>query len=273
MTEALRLILGADMVTGVATLAVYVNLAGSLATLGVIVLRPMLRPLIGPKAAYELWTLPVVGASLALVFFLIQSPEERLTVPTPGGALVLAWALGAGLTAAVFAIAQARFARALRRGLTAPAVIGLISPRVVMPADDGRYTAEERELVRAHERQHIARKDTRAVALLALVRCLFWFNPLSHLAAGLLRLDQELACDAAVVMNRPEARARYAHALLKTQLAATPLPLGCYWPARGIHPLEVRLTQLKRTRNTGSEPRRRNGGVSVAVAAMDAIRP
>jgi beta-lactamase regulating signal transducer with metallopeptidase domain len=125
-------------------------------------------------------------------------------------------------------------------------VVGLISPRIVMPADDG-YEPEERALIRAHERAHVARKDPRAAALAAAFQCLCWFNPLAHLAAYLLRMDQELACDAAVIMGAPGARALYARTLLKTQLAATPLPFGCYWPARGAHPLEVRIGLLKRT--------------------------
>ena len=113
-----------------------------------------------------------------------------------------------------------------------------------MPPDDGRYTAAERALVRAHERAHIDRGDPRAVAGMALVRCLFWFNPLIHLAAHVARLDQELACDATVVRRLPGGRALYAQTLLKSQLADGPLPIGCHWPARGAHPLEVRIRAL-----------------------------
>jgi beta-lactamase regulating signal transducer with metallopeptidase domain len=124
-------------------------------------------------------------------------------------------------------------------------VVGVVNPRIVMPADDGSYTAAERELIRAHERQHIARSDPRAGALAVLGQTLFWFNPLVHVAAHVMRLDQELACDAAVLRRRPKDRALYAKTLLKTQLAAQPLPFGCYWPARGAHPLEVRVGLLK----------------------------
>ncbi|MCR5879802.1 M56 family metallopeptidase [Phenylobacterium sp. J367] len=233
MNSPLAVILGPDPLAGLVTAAVYVNLAGAAAVLAVMALRLPLRRAIGPQAAYGLWGLPPAAGGLALFAFLVQAPETRMAAPAPGPALVAVWAAGALALAALFAGAQARFALALRRGLTGPAVVGLISPRIVMPPDDGAYSAHERELIRAHERQHIARKDTRAVAFLALSRCLFWFNPLFHLAAPMVRLDQELACDAAVVINRPACRAAYARALLKTQLAATPLPIGCYWPARG----------------------------------------
>jgi beta-lactamase regulating signal transducer with metallopeptidase domain len=140
----------------------------------------------------------------------------------------------------------------------------------VLPADDGRYTAAERDLIRAHEREHVARKDPRAAALAALAQCLCWFNPLVHLAAHLMRLDQELACDEAVVRRRPAARALYARTLLKTQLAAQPLPFGCYWPARGPHPLEVRIALLKARAEAAPKVAR---GAPIVAPPVDAIRP
>jgi beta-lactamase regulating signal transducer with metallopeptidase domain len=179
--------------------------------------------------------------------------------------------LGAAVLAGVFALAQARFMAELAAGRAGPAVVGLISPRIVMPADDGAYSPQERELIRAHERAHVARKDPRAVAFVALAQCACWFNPFVHLAAHLLRLDQELACDAAVVLSRPRSRALYARTLLKTQLAAAPLPFGCYWPARGAHPLEVRVALLKRRSDKPLPPRAAGGGV--VLPTVDAIRP
>jgi beta-lactamase regulating signal transducer with metallopeptidase domain len=91
----------------------------------------------------------------------------------------------------------------------------------------------------------VARCDPRAGAGAAVLQALCWFNPLVHLGAHLMRLDQELACDAAVLRDRPRDRALYARTLLKTQLAAQPLPFGCYWPSRGQHPLEVRIGALR----------------------------
>ncbi|MEO8115250.1 MAG: hypothetical protein ABI655_12765, partial [Phenylobacterium sp.] len=66
--------------------------------------------------------------------------------------------------------------------------------------------------------------------------------------------------DAAVMRRHPGARAHYARALLKTQLATRVLPLGCYWPARSIHPLEVRIGLLK-------APRRHEGLAGPILAA------
>ncbi|MCH1932675.1 hypothetical protein L9G16_21260, partial [Shewanella sp. A25] len=67
-----------------------------------------------------------------------------------------------------------------------------------------------------------------------------------------MRLDQELACDAATLRRFPKARRLYAEALLKTELAHTPLPFGCRWPAAARHPLEVRLAALKGRARSGA---------------------
>jgi beta-lactamase regulating signal transducer with metallopeptidase domain len=103
---------------------------------------------------------------------------------------------------------------------------------------------EARALIRAHEWEHIRRSDVGTRSFLALVQCLFWFNPLIHLAAAGLRLDQELACDEAVV-RRLGRRRLYAETLLKCHVDR-PSPLGCHWGAGGLHPLEARLAALAR---------------------------
>jgi TonB family protein len=124
-----------------------------------------------------------------------------------------------------------------------PAAIGLWKPAIVLPADfDARYSSEQRALMVAHERMHIVRGDLHANALTAALRCVFWFNPLLHLAARHFRHDQELACDLRVIARHPHARRAYGEAMLKTQLALHPLPLGCYW---GSHPLKERIAMLK----------------------------
>ena len=93
------------------------------------------------------------------------------------------------------------------------------------------------------------------------MRCLYWFNPLVHMAARRFRLDQELACDAAVLRRHPKDRRSYGEAMLKTQLAAISLPLGCHWPSR--HPLKERISMLKQS--SPSAARRRAGSAVIAA--------
>ncbi len=92
-----------------------------------------------------------------------------------------------------------------------------------------------------------------------------WFNPLVHVAARYARVDQELACDAAVIARFPGERQTYAQALLKTQLAYMPLPLGCDWPVRSASLLEKRIEMLAQ-----QKPGRVRllGGAAVIAALM-----
>jgi beta-lactamase regulating signal transducer with metallopeptidase domain len=224
------------------------NLVGSLGVLAVLAARLPVRRRFGPEVAYRLWLVPPLAAAATLLPLKTGEaalhPLANLAPPHLAPTLLAAWAAGLVAVAAGMWRAQAAFLRAARLGRAGPAVVGVIAPRVVMPADDGRYTEEERALIRAHEREHILRQDPRDGALIVALQCLAWFNPLAHLAAHIARLDQELACDAAVLRRHPRARALYAKTLLKTQLAGAPLPLGCYWPSRGRHPLEVRVALL-----------------------------
>lgn len=107
-------------------------------------------------------------------------------------------------------------------------MIGVLRPRVILPADFAElYTPREQLVVLAHEQTHIARHDSRINAVVAVARCVNWFNPAAHLLAHYLRIDQEFACDAQVVTAHPTARRSYAQAMLKAQIAARPLPMGC----------------------------------------------
>jgi beta-lactamase regulating signal transducer with metallopeptidase domain len=188
------------------------------------------------------------------------------------------WLAGAAFAAGLLAYRQRRFLAALgelrpvdgEAGVwraasgAGPAVVGAARPRIVLPADFGeRFAPEERDVVLAHERAHLARLDAQVNGLLALAQCLNWFNPVLHLAARRLRLDQELACDAAVIERLPGQRRRYAEALLKSQIDMRPLPLGCHWPARAGHPLEERIAMLKQSAPSAS---RRTVGLAATLA-------
>jgi beta-lactamase regulating signal transducer with metallopeptidase domain len=126
-----------------------------------------------------------------------------------------------------------------------PALVGVLRPRVILPADfDARFTADEQPRVLAPELTHLRSWDAQVNAVVAIVRALCWFNPLVHVASSLIRLDQELACDAAVVARQPGSRRHYAEAMLKAQLATEPLALGCGWFTSKRHPLRRRISAL-----------------------------
>lgn len=261
------------MVSGVTTFAVAL----------VALLRAPLRGALGARAAYCLW-LAVPASALALMlpqadrqagvataiatdafgwaWARVQTLVAAIHVSGPPAAAIFAlWAVGAGAALVSVIRRQRAFVRSLGRlvpspdgtwrsgGVPEPLLLGALRPRVLVPLDfDQRYTAEEREFVLAHERAHMRRGDTLVSAVGAAWLCVFWFNPVMFWAVRLLRFDQDLACDAAVLAAAGRRRrGRYAEALLKTQLAGEgtlPLPLACHW--RSVHPLRRRIAALRR---------------------------
>src|SRR5690606_27364332 len=130
------------------------------------------------------------------------------------------------------------------------------------PADlESRHGPDCAMLVVAHERAHLARGDTRANLVAVVLRCLYWFNPIVHLADRSFRLDQELACDAAVIARHPHARRRYADAMLNMQLAVPGLPVGCHW--QSSQSLKERILMLKQPQPAAG--RRRVGILALGV--------
>mgnify|MGYP005751298895 CR=1 FL=1 len=269
------------------------TLATSVAITLVLALRRPLRRLAGAGLAYAAWALvPLAGlAALLPAAPGLAGPITPMVQPLhaavrqagvamqAGGTvswLPWTWLAGALALALVFAMRQRRFGRQLRErerrgddgGATlGPAVVGLWRPRIVLPSDfERRYTPEEQQLVLEHERQHLRRGDLWAQALCTTLRCLFWFNPLVHLAAARLRFDQELACDADVLARHPRARRRYGEVMLKTQLADFGLPLGCHW--QSCHPLKERIAMLTRPLPSARRSRVASALLAAAMAAF-----
>lgn len=266
--------MGADLFEQLAGLA----WTASGALLGVLLLRRAARRWLGAALAYQLWLLVPAAMLAALIPSLPAAEQPVLLVPAAmqlttytGPVLargsiawtnwaLLGWAAGAVLFAAWFGRAHAAFLRSLgtltehdgifysETASGGPASVGLLRPKVVVPADFARrYTAGEQALVIAHERIHGRRRDAIANCVQAALQCLFWFNPIVHIAAGRFRLDQELACDAAVVRDQPQARRQYAVTMLQTQvtLTASPGTINCHWQSN--HPLKERIMTLQQT--------------------------
>lgn len=271
-----------------------VNLALAAGVAVVMALRPLARRFFGARIAYGLWLLPLAAAAMC---FAPQRVEhvvlEPVSVPLGRDApvaleavaaqppyLLWAWVAGALLSLVVLALRQARFTLALGRlhkrddlgrhvrGAEScehgPAVIGVLRPIIITPADfDSRFDVEERRIVLAHERAHMAQGDPWINVLVVLLQCVNWFNPFVHIGARALRVDQELACDAAVLAQSDGLRRRYAEAMLKTHIAAS-APIGCAWPPSDLNALKERIAMLKR--NLPSRTQTLLGGAAIVVA-------
>ena len=290
-----------DLATAAVALLIETGLAGCAAILLVLTLRRPVRSTFGADLGYALWLL----VPLALLAVLVPAgtrpdamqavtvtvralpeaiarPADTPALASPAGIILVVWLIGASAMAARLIQQQRRFLAGLgpihtdapgllRAGSSAglPAVIGIVRQHIVLPHDfETRFDAEQRALVLHHERIHIARHDTRINALVAVLRCLHWFNPLLHGAVARFRHDQELSCDAQVIACRPSARRRYGEAMLQTQLSDAALPLGCHWSGferTPLFPLKERIAMLKSP--VPSIARRRTGTTLVAALA------
>lgn len=281
------------MITDLLQLLLDASVLGTAAMLLVALLRKPLRERLGARAAYALWSM----LPLVLIASLLPDPSVGLAMTSITHPFVGVVSLGnmmapepiseatiwlAGWMIGVLSMAALLIARQMKLHeqlhdlvltpdgswrsphVLTPALVGLWRPRIVLPADfEQRYCEDEQALVLAHERAHLRQGDPWANAVACAFLCMFWFNPLVYWAFGRFRFDQELACDACVVSQTPNARQRYAQALLKTQLsddAPWHLPLSCHW--QSCHPLKERIAMLKRPLPTGL---RRRIGLAFAL--------
>lgn len=275
------------------------NFAAAVAILLILGLRRPIRCRFGALAAYSLWWIAPLCAIASLlpghapvqalapattVALAATRAAEPLVRQTPVLPTILAgvWLIGALAALALLIIRQWRFMSALgrlspspiapdllitQRRDVGPAVIGALRPRIVVPVDfERRFQGVARRVVLAHERVHLKRGDATINALAATFRCLCWFNPLVHLAVRRMRVDQEIACDEAVVARYPDDRRVYAQALLDTLLVSHGAPLGCHWQAVGLHPLKERVAMLQAS--SAPPARKVSGAVLVASIAL-----
>jgi beta-lactamase regulating signal transducer with metallopeptidase domain len=238
------------------------QLAASGAILLVLLLRYPARRWIGAELSYRLWAIVPAAAAASLLptlplflqfdyrtdVLMGSSPAVWSPILRHAPVLALLWLLGAIVLAGLFLLADIRFQRRVRLGLAGPAITGAW-PRMVVPSDYRvRFSEAERVLIREHEREHMARRHPTANLVIAVMQVISWFNPLAHLAAACTRMDQELACDAAVVARHPRQRGDYARTLLKAHAGHTGSPFACALAAGRRHPLEVRVAMLAKPR-------------------------
>ena len=99
----------------------------------------------------------------------------------------------------------------------APFITGLIKPKLFLPKDNFvNYSYSQQLCVLKHEFIHLNRKDLWIQILAEIMRAIFWFNPIVHLAISYFRQDQELACDYSVLAKSTnEERLAYGRVLIK----------------------------------------------------------
>lgn len=127
------------------------------------------------------------------------------------------------------------------RRLSTAATVGWRRPMILLPDGWRDWTPTELKAVLAHELAHIHHRDYAAWLVAQLGVVLHFYHPLVHWLAGRLRIDQELAADAAAA---PLAGGRQTYLETLASLALRHSDRRLSWPVRAFLP--TRQTFLRR---------------------------
>lgn len=100
-----------------------------------------------------------------------------------------------------------------------PALVGVLTPRIVLPAWTLELPRERRALVIAHEREHALARDPLLLLAGAVAVAIAPWNAALWYAFARLRLAVEADCDSRVLRSRPDVRA-YGSVLLDVSARA-----------------------------------------------------
>jgi TonB-dependent SusC/RagA subfamily outer membrane receptor len=208
-------------------------------------------------------------------------------------AMTAVWPLSTLLVLAAFGVSYRRHRAELLRAVQhdiagvsvsvtealGPAVIGVRTPRIVLPAWLLERSAHEQRLVITHEQSHIAAGDPLLLLSACVAVALMPWNPIAWFALARLRLAIELDCDRRVLSTGASPR-QYGQLLIALSshvpqfmhggVARTPLALTS--PAFSYHAshLERRLITMTSRPSQFPRSRRIGSGLLAAVALLAA---
>jgi bla regulator protein blaR1 len=210
----------------------------------------------------------------------IAQPARAFSLRDLDALLQWGWALSSAALLLLFASAAIRLSVLRRRWRASlvdgravlvsvnvgPAVTGLWRPRIVVPDWALDLTARQRELMLAHEEEHLRAGDPHLLAWAALAVAVAPWNPALWWQLRRLRLAVEMDCDARVLGGAGHA-AEYGELLLRVGRRRAAVALAA--PALGEPTsfLERRIRRL-----AAGMPRRRwlgvGAGMAIAAAAV-----
>jgi beta-lactamase regulating signal transducer with metallopeptidase domain len=146
-----------------------------------------------------------------------------------------------------------------------PMAGGVWRPAIFLPSSAREWSAEQRDVVLAHELSHLAGHDPLRHVAARLAVAFYWFHPLAWLAARQAVAAREQACDEAVLAlgTRPSAYARVLLDLAAHQTMTRPslAGLGALSMVERSH-LEKRLMAILKE---GGLPRRSSAGAKAGA--------
>ncbi|MDR1641382.1 MAG: M56 family metallopeptidase [Clostridiales bacterium] len=209
---------------------------GSVVTLALFGLKPLISSKISKTAQYRLWLVPIAAFLIPILVFIVAPSDLDYAIWFSDASdskldLYATWILIGGTALAVFAI----FLTGLRRGVIFRRKYKLIvkcrrvslfvNPKnkypflafqagvfrpVIVLNNGGVFNAFQREFILRHELTHLRRKDVLLRSFTLFAAVINWFNPLAWLMAAEMSKACELACDESV-MRDIEKRGRQLH--------------------------------------------------------------
>lgn len=150
-------------------------------------------------------TVPSIPAIATPAMVSAGRPAARIGVE-PSTLLIAAWALGAAILMLrlILNAIRLRSIMGAARGrppilnsarVKGPLVAGWWRPVILLPENAASWSVSRRRAVLAHEAAHIRRYDPAILLAAQVATALYWFHPLTWLAAARLRAESERACD------------------------------------------------------------------------------
>jgi hypothetical protein len=163
-----------------------------------------------------------------------------------------------------------------------PVTIGILQPRILLPAAWTMWPDTTRDAVIAHERAHVSRRDPLVALLARLNACVFWFHPLAWWLERTVAAAAEHACDEAALGEVSHPR-QYAEALLTMATASRHAGGRIAWAgvrAEGSGRLDDRIDRILGGGPLGAVSRARKwftvacvGAAIVVVACRQQVSP
>jgi Zn-dependent protease with chaperone function len=201
-------------------------------------------------------------ATLALYFIVMAVLLLRLTA---------GWFRARRLALSATPVALPDGRRAAESSLLAsPLTIGIVRPRIVLPASWRAWPERTLSAILAHESAHVRRRDPLVSFIAHVNRCVFWFNPIAWWLERALTANAEHACDEAGVRAMGETR-RYADVLLDLAATVRRHRGRVNWQGVGVDGsglLGRRIDRILRGDAFGAVPRWQTAAIAVACAAV-----
>lgn len=131
--------------------------------------------------------------------------------------------------------------------------------KVILPTHFNKVISDnERDLIIAHERSHISRRDPIYFIVLSFAEVIFWINPAIRFQTKACRIAAELDCDKAVLDTAPSMQKAYANTLVKALKHSAGNALPCapaFFSPRNNGEYRMRITEIMRKSDTKSKPK------------------